>query len=109
MANHQDQSRMESEILGVGMMAGEQKIGTDTGMTIHLRDREVRGRGTMTDILKEEKKDQKDANTMTWIASGQGMMRRVNAMKEESDRLMFVLLHNVISFVIFFVFEHRYL
>ncbi|KAF8728006.1 hypothetical protein HU200_018579 [Digitaria exilis] len=83
--NHQDQRAMETEILGVGMMTEEQKIGTDTGMTGHLKDREVIGRRTMTDIIKEEKKDQKGANTMTWIASGQGTMRTVNTVKEESD------------------------
>jgi hypothetical protein len=67
-------------------------------MTSHLKDQEVRGIGTMTGILKEEKKDQKDTDMTTWIASGQGTMKIVNAMKEEGDRYMFVLdLYNVIS------------
>jgi len=73
------------------MMIEDQKIGTYTGMTSHLKDQEVRGIGTMTGILKEEKKDQKDADTMIWIASGQGTMKIVNAMKEEGDRYMFVI------------------
>ena len=110
MVNHPDQSGMETEILGVGMMI-EERIGTDTSMTSHLIDQEVRGIGTMTDILKEEKKDRKDANMMTWIASGQGRMRIMSAMKEEVDRYMSVLdfLYNVIIFVNFLIFEHRYL
>ncbi|CAN6314629.1 unnamed protein product [Urochloa humidicola] len=90
MVNHQDQSGMETEILGAGVMIEKQKIGTDTGMVSHLRDQEVRGRGTITDILKEEKKDQKDVNMMTWIASGLGMTIRVTAMKEEADRCLYL-------------------
>jgi hypothetical protein len=74
---------METENLGVGMMIEEQKIGTDTGVTIHLRDYEVRGRGTMTDLIEEGKKNQKDANMMRnmMTASGQGMAES-DAMKE---------------------------
>ena len=102
MMNHPDQSGMQSEILEVGMMIEDQKIGTYTGMTSHLKDQEVRGIGTMTGILKEEKKDQKDADTMIWIASSQGTMKIVNAMKEEGDRYMFVIeLYNVIIFLTF--------
>jgi len=79
MVNHPDQSGMESEILGVGMMIENKNIGC---VTSHLRDQEVRS-GMMTDILKEEEKDQKDADMMTWITSDQGTMEIVNAMKEE--------------------------
>lgn len=83
MVDHQDQSGMETENLGVGMMIEEQKIGTDSGVTTHLRDHEVRGRGTMTDPTEEEKQNQKDADMM-WnmrIASGQGTAES-DAMKE---------------------------
>ncbi|GJN22809.1 hypothetical protein PR202_gb10408 [Eleusine coracana subsp. coracana] len=49
MVNHQDQSCLEIEILGIGIMtAGQKIIKTDTGMTDHLRDLEVRGTETMT-------------------------------------------------------------
>jgi hypothetical protein len=83
MVDHRDQSGMETENLGVGMMIEEQKIGTDSGVTTHLRDHEVRGRGTMTDPTEEEKQNQKDADMM-WnmrIASGQGTAES-DAMKE---------------------------
>jgi len=103
MVNHPDQSGMESEILGVGMMIENKNIGC---VTSPLRDQEVRS-GMMTDILKEEEKDQKDADTMTWITSDQGTMEIVNAMKEECDRYMFVLdfLYNVISLLTFLYFN----
>ena len=64
-------------------MIEEQMTGTDTGVTSHLRDYEVRGRETMTDLTEEGKKNQKDANMM-WnmmIASGQGTAES-DAMKE---------------------------
>jgi len=103
VVNHPDQSGMESEILGVGMMIENKNIGC---VTSPLRDQEVRS-GMMTDILKEEEKDQKDADTMTWITSDQGTMEIVNAMKEECDRYMFVLdfLYNVISLLTFLYFN----
>jgi len=92
------------------MMIEDQKIGTYTGMTNHLKDQEVRGIGTMTGILKEEKKDQKDADTMIWIASSQGTMKIVNAMKEEGDRYMFVIRAVQCNhFFNFLTFEHKYL
>ena len=59
MVDHRDQSGMETENLGVGMMIEEQKMGTDSGVTTHLRDHEVRGRGTMTDLTEEEKQNHK--------------------------------------------------
>jgi hypothetical protein len=80
MLNHQDQSGTKTEILGVRVIIEEQKIGTDTGMTGHLRDHQE-----VTGILKEERKDQKDVNMMTWIVSVHGMMTIVNAVKEEGD------------------------
>uniref|UniRef100_A0A0A9DBY5 RNA-binding motif protein, X-linked 2 n=1 Tax=Arundo donax TaxID=35708 RepID=A0A0A9DBY5_ARUDO len=64
MVNHQDQSGIETEILGLGMTIEEQKIRTDTDVTNHLIDREVRGRETMTVMFKGEKEDQKDGNMM---------------------------------------------
>lgn len=87
MVNHQDQSGLEIENLGVGMMIEEWKIGTDTGVAHHLRNLEVRGRGMMTDLTKEEKKGQKDASMMRnmMVVSGQGMAKIVNAVKEEGD------------------------
>jgi len=91
-------------------MIEDQKIGTYTGMTSHLKDQEVRGIGTMTGILKEEKKDQKDADTMIWITSSQGTMKIVNAMKEEGDRYMFVIRAVQCNhFFNFLTFEHKYL
>lgn len=63
MVNHQDQSSLETEILGIGIMIG-QKIETGTGVTNRLRDLEVRGIEMMTDMFVGEKTDQKDTNMM---------------------------------------------
>jgi hypothetical protein len=90
MVNHQDQSSLEIEILGIGIMIEGQKTETDTGATNHLRDLEVRGIETMTDMFIGEKRDQKDTNMMqnmtTSIASSQGTTKIVNVGKKGGDK-----------------------
>jgi hypothetical protein len=90
MVNHQDQSSLETGILGIGIMIEGQKTETDTGVTKHLRDLEVKGIEVMTDMFMGEKKDQKDTNMMqnmtTAIASGQGTTKIVNVRKKGGDK-----------------------
>jgi hypothetical protein len=59
MVNHQDQSSLEIEILGIGIMIEGQKTETDTGATNHLRDLEVRGIETMTDMFIGEERSER--------------------------------------------------
>lgn len=55
----QDRRHTKTVIPGLGIVIEVQKIMTGIGMIDHLRDQEVIGRETMTDMPKEEMKNQK--------------------------------------------------